>query len=92
MEAARGVLWTYRGKNIWDESPGVPSEVISEDFEDLYDGDLDHDDWALAEPESTRNVISSGRSRDIHESSRCIMQARQDSGVEAPPIFVAVAI
>lgn len=74
------VLWRVCSWQI----AGCTSEVVAETLDAVYNSDLDDDDWALTDLESTPGVTVAVRAREIHESVRCIQQARWEARVEVP--------
>lgn len=84
MKDARRELWIYHGKYFRDKSPGTHSEVVADDLDDVYDGDLNDGDWALADLEPTTGGTVAGHVREICESFRRNRQARWKADVEIP--------
>lgn len=52
VEDARHELRVYPGQNILKTLPGTPSMVATENLNDVYDGNLENDDCAVADLES----------------------------------------
>lgn len=58
--------------------------MVAEDLDDVYDGNLDDGDWAVADLESTPKNAVDGRSRKIRKSFPRFQQAQPKAAVEVP--------
>lgn len=62
--------------------PGTPSEIVAEDSDAVYDGDLEDGDWAVEDLKCIpRNAIAE-RALEIRKCFRRILQAHWKAGVK----------
>lgn len=70
VEDARQEVWVYHDEYVHHKLPDVSSEVVSEDSDDVFNGDLDNGNWAVADLGSTPEGAVPGRTRKIRQSFR----------------------
>lgn len=69
---------------VRDKSPGAYSEVVAEELDAVYNGDLDDGDWTVADLESTPGVGVASRAKEIRNFYYRIQQVRWEAEMEVP--------